>query len=72
MEPISAELKTRACEILERAKRPLTLYDCELEIGNGRIAYDSLYSNFVQRKRALETIQIYEYIKGLLQRAGID
>jgi hypothetical protein len=67
---ISPELKTKACEILECSFRTLTVHDCEREIENGRIAYNSLYSNFLQRKRALETMQIYRFIRELLQRAG--
>lgn len=67
---ISAETKNKAYEILERSRRPLTVNDCETEIHNGRVTYNSLYSDFTQRKRALETMQIYGFLKELLQRAG--
>lgn len=57
-----------ACEILERANRPITVEDAQREIDNAQAIYNDLYSDFIQRKRALHTIEVYSKIKSMLCR----
>lgn len=61
-------VEERACEILERANRPITIEDAQREIDNARAIYNDLYSDFIQRKRALHTIEVYSKIKSMLCR----
>ena len=60
----------RACEILERSNRPITPEEAQSKIDNAKAVYDCLHSDFIQRKTALFTIEVYTAVKEMLERAG--
>lgn len=64
------ELKNRAYDILERSPSRLSIERVQWIIENEQRIYDCLYSDIIQRKRALDNIEIYTFIGGLLSRAA--
>lgn len=60
------EVEECACEILEKANTPITAEDAQRALDNARAIYNDLYSDFIQRKRALRTIEVYSTIKSML------
>lgn len=61
-------LTTRACEIIE-TRNNVTVAYAEDKIKQAKIVYDNLYSNFWQRKKALEDIEVYKIVIRMLKRA---
>ncbi len=65
---MTAELENRAYNIIERDPR-LTAEQCAEEVEEGRREYDSIWATAQQRRRALDRIEIYSFLRDMLQRA---
>ncbi len=59
----------RACEILEKSNRLPSIEEAQAYIDNARTVYDCLYSDIVQRHRALQDIETYTALKSMLERS---
>ena len=57
----------RACEILE--KHPgITVEEAQRKITLAKDTYDCLYSDFIQRRNALQSIEVYTLVLEMLGR----